>query len=82
MRDGAPRRPRPEPAGNAGTLIALLGLLLIGGGLIALAALVIGGAVAGLFLVVFGLLFLGVFHYVTWGWWLSRLPDEDEDEER
>lgn len=70
-----------EAKRNAGTCLALAGLLFVGAGLFALAvfimpdllnAVVVIAIVAGLVL----------FHYVTWGRWLSRprpgdLIDED-----
>lgn len=60
-----------EAKRNAGTCLALAGLLFVGAGLFALAvvimpdllwAVIVIGFVAGMVL----------FHYVTWGRWMSR----------
>jgi Flp pilus assembly protein TadB len=66
---------------NSGTFLALAALMLVGAGLLMLVAIVLPQAL-GLVLVVFGFFLMGLLHYVTWGWWLSRTPaDEDEDTE-
>ncbi|MFN0050777.1 MAG: hypothetical protein ACKV0T_01210 [Planctomycetales bacterium] len=70
-----PRRPAPRraPSSNSATLLALLGLLLIGGGLLALVALVLP-QIAMMVLVIAGVFILpAAFHYLVWGWWLSRI---------
>lgn len=77
----APRTPNDSNR-ELSTWTALLGLLVISGGLIFLAALVVP-QVLGIVLVVLGFGGMFVLHYLTWGWWLSRLPPpEDVSEER
>ena len=76
MRD----RRQTEISRNMGTVIALGALLLCGVGLLALVAIVLP-KVIWLVVVVFGFFLMGLFHYVTWGWWLSRVPVEDDDED-
>ncbi|OYW17293.1 MAG: hypothetical protein B7Z55_12815 [Planctomycetales bacterium 12-60-4] len=62
------------------TFTALLGLLFLGALLIFLAALVVP-QILGLVLVIVGFGGMLLFHYVVWGWWLSKLmPPEDKDE--
>jgi CHASE2 domain-containing sensor protein len=65
---------------NAGTVLALFALLLFGAGLLGISALVIP-AFLGFIPVIGGLVLLGVFHYVTWGRWLSRKLQSDTDDE-
>ncbi len=67
------------PEHNAATMLALLGLTVLGAGLLLLAALVIP-QVLGILLVVGGLFFFCVLHYMVWGRWMSNTPDEDDDE--
>jgi hypothetical protein len=67
------------PRRDAATCLALVGVLFVASALLALVALVLP-QVRALFLVGGGLLFLIGFHYITWGWWLSRSPTPEEDE--
>lgn len=66
-----------EARRNAGTCLAMIGLLALATGLFALVVVVMpdlllaGGVLAGL------VLFMGL-HYVTWGWYLSRRRPGDE----
>lgn len=77
----AGERRRRDASRNTGTLIALAALLAVGAGMLALMAIVLP-KVVWVLAVVFGFFLVGLFHYVTWGWWLSRVPfEEDEDEE-
>ena len=69
-----------SPQRNSGTALALLGILLAMGLLMGLIALVLP-QILGLVLVVFGFFFLGVFHYLVWGWWLKVTPDQEDDDE-
>jgi hypothetical protein len=62
---------------NAPTILALLGLLAIGAGLLGLIALVLP-QVFGLLAVVLGFFAFGAIHYLLWGWWLRPVPIEDE----
>ncbi len=64
---------------NAPTILALLGLLAIGAGLLGLIALVLP-QVFGLLAVVLGFFAFGAIHYLLWGWWLRPVPIEDETE--
>jgi len=71
----------PQRTGkNAATLVALLGLILLGLCLVGLVALVTPAAL-GIVIVVFGFFLVGAFHYVTWGWWFMRSGPEDGDSE-
>jgi len=74
------RRP-PDSGRDLATFSALLGLLLLGGLLIFLSALVVP-QILGIVLVVVGFSGMLIFHYLVWGWWLSRMlpPKEEEDE--
>ena len=64
---------------NSGTFLALLALMFVGGGLLMLVAVVLPQAL-GLVVVVFGFFLMGLLHYVTWGWWLSRMHVEEDEE--
>ncbi|HUE15590.1 MAG TPA: hypothetical protein VMR25_15595 [Planctomycetaceae bacterium] len=64
---------------NAPTILALLGLLVIGAGLLGLIALVLP-QVFGLLAVVLGFFAFGAIHYLLWGWWMRPVPIEDETE--
>jgi hypothetical protein len=69
-----------NPSPNTGTMIALFGLLLIAGGLLALMALVLP-QVAGVVLVILIVFVLPIsFHYVVWGRWLSKMKPPEDDE--
>ena len=71
----------PERGKNTGTYLALLALLVVAGLLVGLSAMVLP-QIFGLLLVVFGFFFFAAFHYLTWGWWMSRVPPaDDEDDE-
>ncbi len=70
-----------ESMRNAGTMVALCGLVLLSLGMIAFMALVLP-QVLGVAIVV-GMFFGAVaFHYLVWGWWMSaqRPPDEPPTE--
>ena len=73
-------RPSPDPQ-NSATLLALFGLMLAGGFLLALTAMIMPAAL-GLLAVVFVFAAFSAFHYVLWGWWFAKRPrrtDDDED---
>ena len=74
------RRRQSESARNAGTLIALVALLLAAIALLALVA-VVWSHMVFIVMVVGGFFLSGLFHYVTWGWWLSRVPFDEEEAE-
>lgn len=70
-----------RPQSNAGTAIALFGLLIISGALLGLMSLVLP-QVAGILLVVLLVFVLPmVLHYLVWGWWFSQMKDTEADEE-
>lgn len=71
---------RPPQEKNSGTALALLGILLLAAMLLGLVALVLP-QIVGLLLVVFGFFFLGVLHYLIWGWWLRVTPDPKDENE-
>ena len=75
--NGGGRRSKADQ--NSGTFLALAALMLVGGGLLMLVAIVLPQAL-GLVVVVFGFGLMGLLHYVTWGWWLSRTPIEEDEE--
>jgi hypothetical protein len=62
---------------NAPTILALLGLLAVGAGLLGLVALVLP-QVFGLLAVVLGFFAFGAIHYLLWGWWMHPLPIKDD----
>lgn len=66
---------------DSATCLALVGVLLVAGGLLALAAMVLPQIRGVIFVGAGVLLFIGL-HYITWGWWLSRAPHPDDDAER
>ena len=68
-----------EAKRNAATCLALMGLLLVAGGLLALTALVLP-QIRGLILVAGGMGLFVTLHFVTWGWWLGRTPRDEEPE--
>lgn len=73
---------RPTRSGsehNAATFLALLGLLVIAGGLLVLAAMVTP-SVLGILVVVGGFFLFGAFHYLVWGHWLSKPQPQDDEE--
>jgi O-antigen/teichoic acid export membrane protein len=78
------RRPGPddlEARRNAGTCLALFGLLAVGSGLFALAVVILPDL---MYAVAFGAVLVGfvLFHYLTWGHWLSRpRPDDPQAED-
>ena len=78
-----PRFPRSsKPQSNAGTAIALFGLLLISGAILGLMSLVLP-QVAGVLLVVLLVFVMPImFHYLVWGRWLSRMqaPVDEENQ--
>jgi len=67
--------PRPSPVSrnqsNGATAIALFGMLLISGALLALMALVLP-QLLGVLVVILIFAVPAAFHYVVWGWWLSQ----------
>jgi len=79
-----PERRQPETSGrDAATFLALIGLLAVAGGLLALCfAVIFSSAFLFIPFFLFGMIGLGVFHYLLWGRRLLRnpLPRDDDDE--
>jgi hypothetical protein len=74
-----PRRSRHdlEARRNAGTCLAMFGLLAVGGGLFALAVVALPDLLKAI--IFFGVIVgFVLFHYLTWGWFLSRRRPGDE----
>lgn len=82
MSEGRPPGSRRSPSNqsSAATLLALFGLLLIGGGLLGLTALVLP-FVWGFVIVAMLFIVPIAFHYLVWGWWMSQMKDEPPDDE-
>lgn len=74
-----PSRQPTEARRNAATCLALIGLLGMAAGLVALAAMVLPQFFQAFVFVIlaFGGFFL--FHYLTWGWLLTRVRPGDEE---
>jgi uncharacterized membrane protein len=72
--------PTPRSQSNAGTAIALLGLLLISAAILGLMALVLP-QLLGVLVVILIFAVPAVFHYLIWGWWLSQMRDTAPDDE-
>ena len=68
-------------ARNAGTMLALMGLIAVGFGLLLLVLIVLPLNAMWLIVVVFGFFFVGIFHYVTWGRRMLRMRVDEEDEQ-
>ena len=71
--------PEPPPKSGSYLSIILAGLLAV--------AVFIGlffltlGAVGPILVIGVGVFALAAFHYVVWGWWLSKLIQQDAEEE-
>lgn len=76
---GMNQRRRPRDSANAGTLLALLALLMVAGGLLGLTVMVMPRAI-GFLAVLVGFFCFGALHYLLWGWWLKPDPGDDPDE--
>lgn len=78
-----PAKPRSQRSSqsNSATLLALFGLLMVGGALLGLVTLVMPQAMA--IVLVVGGLFVGplVLHYLIWGWWLSQLKEDSANDD-
>jgi hypothetical protein len=71
--------PGSKPNRDTGTYLALVMLLLLGGGFLFIIAMVMPDVILFL-LVPCGLFGLGILHWLVWGWWLSKwLPRERDD---
>ena len=65
---------------NAGTAIALVGLVFMSAAMLGLMALVLP-ELLGVLLVILIFAVPAVFHYLIWGWWLSRMRDAEPENE-
>jgi hypothetical protein len=65
---------------NAGTAIALVGLVFMSAAMLGLMALVLP-QLLGVLLVILIFALPAVFHYLIWGWWLSRIRAAEPDAE-
>lgn len=76
----APRRPdsRANSGANGVTFLALGGLSLLAFGFLAFLGVLTSGILFfGVLAVLLGLGGLVAFHYLTWGWWLSKMRDDE-----
>ena len=81
-RESEPERPvrRGHPVSNLATALALVALLLAMAGILGfLGAVGLPGVFIGVGLVFVGGGLLVGFHYVTWGWMMTHLRDEEDE---
>jgi hypothetical protein len=74
-------RRRSDAGSDAGTFLALAALIVAAVGLLLLTALVMP-SVVGIVGVVVAFVLFAAFHYLVWGWWLSRRLPPDESIEK
>jgi len=55
-------------------MFALLGLIVVGMGILALLSLILPGGAFGILIVLFGFFLFGALHYILWGWWMTKPP--------
>jgi Flp pilus assembly protein TadB len=72
--------PATRNQSNAGTAIALVGLVLVSAMILGLMALVLP-ELLGVLVVILIFAVPAAFHYVVWGRWLSQMRDTESDEE-
>lgn len=72
--------PTTRNQSNAGTAIALVGLIFISMALLGLMALVLP-ELLGVLLVILIFAVPAAFHYLIWGWWLSQSRIAESDDE-
>ena len=75
---GESRKER-ERAQNAGTWIAILMCVVVGGGMLGLMALVMPDILLAVIVVASGFLFIAL-HYFTWGQWLIRYHQRNSEQ--
>lgn len=73
--------PAARNQSNAGTAIALVGLVFMSIALLGLMALVLP-QLLGVLLVILIFAVPAAFHYLVWGWWLSQARNAENDEEK
>lgn len=76
-----PRPSSSRPQSNAGTAIALFGLLLVSGAILGLMSLVLPQVAGVLLVILLIFVFPMILHYLVWGWWLSQMKEDPEDKE-
>jgi len=78
-----PKQPaaRRQQSTDPATYIALFFLLLFAGGFLILLGVVTGIGVLFVPVLIIGAVLLGLFHYVVWGWALTKLLRDDTDSE-
>jgi Flp pilus assembly protein TadB len=72
--------PASRNQSNAGTAIALAGLVFISLAILGLMALVLP-QLLGVLVVILIFAIPAAFHYLIWGWWLSQARNKQLDEE-
>ena len=70
--------PTTRNQSNAGTAIALAGLILLSAAMLGLMALVLP-PLLGVVLVILIFAVPAAFHYLIWGWWLSQARDAESE---
>ena len=73
--------PTPRNQSNAGTAIALAGLVFMSVAMLGLMALVLP-QLLGVLVVILIFAVPAAFHYLIWGWWLSQARDKETEEEK
>ncbi len=76
-----PERPasKGHPASDMATMIAMFAVFGAGMGILALIGFATMGLMfAGVLAVILGMGLMATLHYLTWGWWMSQLKDDDE----
>lgn len=75
-----PERPqRKTPPLSIGTAIALLLVLIVGGGFLVFLTVITSSYIAlGLVGVPLAIAGVSILHYCTWGYWLQRMQREEE----
>lgn len=73
----------PEPTPPRSSYLSIVLAALLGMGVFAVLFFLTLGAVGPMLLIGGGVFALAAFHYIVWGWWLSKLiRDEVEEEQR
>ena len=72
--------PTTRNQSNAGTAIALAGMILLSAAMLGLMALVLP-QLLGVLVVIMIFAVPAAFHYLIWGWWLSQTRGAQSDDE-
>ena len=73
------KSPTTRNQSNAGTAIALFGLVFMSSAILGLMALVLP-ELLGVLLVILIFAVPAAFHYLVWGWWLSQARNNELNE--